>query len=122
VLCLRTNAAGAPVLACVLHTVTGNPTKARQVAAAAAAVNAESLHGPVILGGDFNTTPGGMGALLDPARGGRFFDVDPQRAATRGSKIDYVLFDRGHFSNPSGGPQGSPYSDHDALQGQATRS
>lgn len=122
VLCVHTSAGGGPVLACVLHTVTGNPMKARQVAAAAAAVNGEAAHGAVILGGDFNTTPGGMGALLDPGRGGRFFDVDPQRAATRGSKIDYVLFDRGHFSNPSGGPQGSPRSDHDALLGQATRS
>jgi endonuclease/exonuclease/phosphatase family metal-dependent hydrolase len=121
VLCARTTAAGDPVLACVLHTVTGNPMKGRQVAAAARAINAEASRGAVILGGDFNTTPSGMRGLLDPDRGGRFFDVDPQRAATRGDKIDYVLFSRPHFSDPSGGPQGSRYSDHDALVGQATR-
>jgi endonuclease/exonuclease/phosphatase (EEP) superfamily protein YafD len=121
VLCVHTSAGGGPVLACVLHTVTGNPMRARQVAAAARDLNAEASNGAVILGGDFNTTPGGMGALLDPGQGGRFFDVDPQKAPTRGDKIDYVLFDRGHFTAPSGGPQGSPYSDHDALVGQATR-
>jgi len=63
----------------------------------------------------------GMGALLNPAKGGRFFDVDPQRADTRGSKIDYVLFSRAHFTNPAGGPRVSPYSDHDALVGEASR-
>jgi hypothetical protein len=54
-------------------------------------------------------------------KGGRFVDTDPQRAPTRGQKIDYVLFSRGHFSNPSGGPQTSKYSDHKVLLGQATR-
>jgi hypothetical protein len=121
VLCIRTSAGGGPVLACVLHLVTKNPLKARQVAAAARAVNAEAGRGAVILGGDFNITPGQMGALINPARGGHFFDVDPQQAVTRGNKIDYVLFSRGHFGNPSGGPQGSRYSDHDALVGQAAR-
>jgi hypothetical protein len=62
-----------------------------------------------------------MGALLDPGKGGRFFDVDPQRSGTRGNKIDYVLFSRGEFANPSGGPVGSRFSDHDALVGQASR-
>ena len=119
VLCLHTSAGGAPVLACVLHTVTGDPVKAGQVAAAARDVNAAAASGAVILGGDFNTTPSGMGAFL--GNGGRFFDVDPRKAPTRGQKIDYVLFDRGHFTAPSGGPRGSPYSDHDALVGQATR-
>ena len=122
ILCLRTAVGGGPVLACVLHTVTGDPMKARQVAAAAKAVNGKAARGAVILGGDFNTVPGGMGALLDTGRGGRFFDIDPQKAPTRGDKIDYVLFDRGHFTGPSGGPQGSPFSDHKALLGQATRS
>jgi hypothetical protein len=76
-----------------LHTVTDDPIKSRQVAAAAKAANAEAGRRAVILGGDFNTRPGGMRALLDPARGGRFFDVDPERAPTPGDKIDYVLFD-----------------------------
>ena len=40
---------------------------------------------------------------------------------TRGQKIDYVLFDKGHFTGPSGEPAGSKFSDHDALLGQATR-
>jgi len=51
--------------------------------------------------------------------------VDPRPrplAPTRGDKIDYVLLDRGHFTNPSGGPQRSRFSDHDVLVGQATRS
>jgi hypothetical protein len=121
VLCVRTAAGGAPLLACVLHTVTDNPMKARQVAAAARALNGEAANGAVIVGGDFNTDPGGMRALLDSGQGGRFFDVDPQRAWTRGGKIDYALFDQGHFSNPSGGPQSSRYSDHSVLAGQATR-
>jgi hypothetical protein len=121
VLCVHTTAGGGPLLACVLHTVTGNPTKGRQVAAAAKALNGEAANGAVIVGGDFNTDPGGMRALLDSGQGGHFFDVDPQKASTRGGKIDYALFDRGHFSNPSGGPQGSKYSDHSVLPGQATR-
>jgi hypothetical protein len=121
VLCVHTTAAGGPVLACVLHTVTANPMKARQVAAAAKALNGEAANGAVIVGGDFNTEPGGMRALLDSGQGGRFFDVDPQRASTRGGKIDYALFGRSHFSNPTGGPQGSRYSDHSVLVGQATR-
>jgi hypothetical protein len=121
VLCVRTSVAGGPLLACVLHTVTDNPMKGKQVAAAAKALNGEAGRGAVIVGGDFNTTPGGMRALLEAGQGGRFFDVDPERAGTRGGKIDYILFDRGHFSGPFGGPQGSRYSDHDVLSGQATR-
>ena len=121
VLCVRTTVGGGPTLACVLHTVTDNPVKGRQVAAAARAANTAAASGAVILGGDFNTGPGGMRALLDPRLGGRFFDVDPQQASTRGGKIDYVLFDRGHFANPSGGPQSSRRSDHEFLMGQATR-
>ena len=121
VLCLDTSVGGGPVLACVLHTVTDDPMKSSQVAAAARAANAAAGRGAVILGGDFNLTPSGMGALLDPGKGGRFFDADPERAPTRGQKIDYVLFDRGHFTNPSGGPQGSPFSDHAALLGRANR-
>ena len=62
-----------------------------------------------------------MVALLDPGRGGRFFDIDPQRAPTRGSKVDYVLFSRGHFSDPSGDPFRSRFSDHKVLSGRATR-
>ena len=121
ILCIRTTAGGGPVLACVLHLVTKNPLKGRQLAAAASAANGAAGGGAVILGGDFNTPPGGMRALLDPVRGGRFFDVDPQQAGTRGNKIDYVLFSRAHFTGPSGGPQGSRFSDHDVLLGQAIR-
>ena len=121
ILCIRTSAGGGPVLACTLHLVTRDPMKAKQIAAAARALNDEAEDGAVILGGDFNKTPSGMGALLDPDRGGRFFDVDPQKAPTRGQKIDYILFSRAHFANPSGGPHSSPLSDHDVLIGQATR-
>jgi hypothetical protein len=124
VLCLNTDAQGA-VLACSLHLVTGK-NKGRgerlaQLATVARAFNARAGHRAVIVAGDFNTTPGGMGALIEPARGGRFFDVDPQKAATRGTKIDYVLFDRNHFSSPSGGPSSSKFSDHRVLTGQARR-
>ena len=123
VLCLSTSAAGGPVLACTLHLVTGKSKKGSQekysqYAAAARALNARAAGGAVIVGGDFNLVPGQMGSMLE---GGRFFDVDPQAAGTHGRKIDYALFSRGHFSNPSGGPQGSKYSDHEALLGQATR-
>ena len=121
ILCVWTKAGGGSVLACVLHTVTDNPLRSRQVAAAARAANGAGARGAVILGGDFNTTPSGMGALLEPGKGGRFVDVDPQRADTRGNKIDYVLFSRAHFTNPAGGPQPSRFSDHDVLVGQATR-
>ena len=123
VLCLRTSAAGGPVLACTLHLVTGKSKKGSrekylQYAAAARALNARAGRGAVIVGGDFNLVPGQMGSML---KGGPFFDVDPQAAGTHGRKIDYVLFSRRHFSDPSGGPQGSSYSDHKALLGQATR-
>ena len=43
------------------------------------------------------------------------------RGGVHGRKIDYILFSRGHFANPSGGPEWSKYSDHRALLGQATR-
>ena len=126
VLCLRTSAGGGPVLACTLHLVTGKSSKGArekyaQYAAAARSLNARGGRGAVIVGGDFNLVPGQMGSMLNAGQGGRFFDVDPQAAATHGRKIDYVLFSRGHFSNPSGGPQASSFSDHKALLGQATR-
>ncbi len=76
--------------------------------------------GAVIVGGDFNLIPGQMGSLLNAGQGGRFFEADPQMAGTHGRKIDYILFSRPHFSNPSGGPQASK-SDHKVLIGQATR-
>jgi hypothetical protein len=124
VLCLNTDAHGA-VLACSLHLVTGKHNGRRerleQLAKVARVFNARAGHRAVIVGGDFNTTPSGMGALTNPARGGRFFDVDPQKAPTRGTKIDYVLFDRKHFSNPSGGPVKSKFSDHRLLTGRASR-
>jgi len=123
IICVHTYAHG-PVLACALHLVTGqNGTQERleQLAAAAKALNRKAAERAVIVGGDFNTVPSGMGALLDRRRGGRFFDVDPQREGTRGNKIDYVLFSRGHFSNPSGGPVWSRFSDHKVLIGLAIR-
>lgn len=125
ILCLRTSAGG-PVLACTLHLVTGRGTKGSrekylQSAAAARALNGRAARGAVIVGGDFNLVPGQMGALVNAGRGGRFFDTDPQAAATHGRKIDYILFSRAHFANPSGGPEPSKYSDHKALLGQAAR-
>jgi len=125
ILCLNTNAGG-PVLACALHLVTGNSKYGKserlsQLGAAARMLNGRAASRAVVVGGDFNTTPGAMGALLDSGRGGRFFDIDPQKAGTRGNKIDYVLFSRNHFSNPSGGPVASRYSDHRALLGSADR-
>lgn len=126
VLCLRTSTAGGPVLACTLHLVTGKSKKGSrekylQYAAAARALQGRAARGAVIVGGDFNLVPGQMGSMLNAGRGGRFFDIDPQAAGTHGRKIDYILFSRGHFANPSGGPEWSKYSDHRALLGQATR-
>jgi endonuclease/exonuclease/phosphatase family metal-dependent hydrolase len=126
VLCLNTDAKGA-VLACTLHLVTGKggpgqKEHSQQLATAARMLNGRAGSRAVVAGGDFNATPGRMGALIDGGKGGRFFDIDPQKAATRGQKIDYVLFSRSHFSNPSGGPVGSKYSDHKVLQGWASRS
>jgi hypothetical protein len=123
ILCLNTDAQG-PVLACSLHLVTGKAGPGRrehtmQLASAARMLNRKAAGRAVIVGGDFNATPGKMGALLGGA--GRFFDIDPQKAGTRGDKIDYVLFNRSHFSGPSCGPVGSRYSDHKVLQGSATR-
>jgi hypothetical protein len=37
------------------------------------------------------------------------------------NEVCAVLFDKGHFMGPSGGPVGSKFSDHDALLGQAIR-
>lgn len=125
ILCLNTSAEG-PVLACALHLVTGKgaPGKdelSRQLAAAARMLNGKARSRAVITGGDFNVSPGRMGELIDSSRGGRFFDVDPEKAGTRGNKIDYVLFSRSHFSGPSGSPVRSRYSDHKVLLGSATR-
>lgn len=125
ILCLNTDAEG-PVLACALHLVTGKggagkSELSQQLDSAARMLNSRAGSGAVIAGGDFNVSPGRMGALVDSGRGGRFFDIDPQKAATRGNKIDYVLFSRNQFSNPSGGPVKSKFSDHKVLQGSATR-
>lgn len=122
ILCLNTYAEG-PVLACALHLVTGKHGKKERLnqLAAAKALNHRAAERAVIVGGDFNTPPSGMRALIDPGQGGRFFDVDPQEAGTRGNKIDYVLFSRGHHSDPSGGPEKSKYSDHKVLVGRAVR-
>lgn len=123
VLCLNTNAGG-PVLACTLHLVTGKHgqwERQAQLNAAARALNGRAAGRAVIVGGDFNTTPGGMGAFLNPANGGQFFDVDPEKAPTRGTKIDYVLFSRKHHAGPSGGPLGTRFSDHRILLGHVTR-
>jgi endonuclease/exonuclease/phosphatase family metal-dependent hydrolase len=126
VLCLRTSAGGA-VLACTLHLITGRSgsegpwLKAKQLAAAAKALNDQATRGAVIVGGDFNYVPSEMGVLLDPRKGGRFFEADPQLAPTHGKKIDYILFSRAHFCCPSGDPVWSKYSDHKLLLGQATR-
>ena len=126
ILCLNTDAQG-PVLACALHLVTGKGPAgktelSRQLGAAARMLNGKAGSRAVIAGGDFNVPPGRMGALIDSGRGGRFFDVDPEKAGTRGNKIDYILFSRSHFSGPSGGPVSSRYSDHKVLLGSATRS
>ena len=125
ILCLNTDAHG-PVLACALHLVTGKGAAgkselSRQLGAAARMLNGKAGSRAVIAGGDFNVSPGRMGALIDSSRGGRFFDIDPEKAGTRGNKIDYVLFSRSHFSGPSGGPVGSRYSDHKVLLGSASR-
>jgi endonuclease/exonuclease/phosphatase family metal-dependent hydrolase len=125
ILCLNTDAEG-PVLACALHLVTGKGGAGKkeldeQLAAAARMLNREAGERAVVASGDFNVSPGRMGALIDPGKGGRFFDVDPQKAATRGNKIDYVLFSRSHFSGPAGNPVGTKFSDHKFLFGVATR-
>lgn len=123
VLCLNTDAHGA-VLACALHLVTGHGGAGRrehtlQLHSAARQLNNKAAGRAVIVGGDWNATPGKMGPLLGP--GGRFFDVDPQKAPTRGTKIDYIGFSRTHFASPSGGPVHSKWSDHRILQGTAIR-
>jgi endonuclease/exonuclease/phosphatase family metal-dependent hydrolase len=125
ILCLNTDAGG-PVLACALHLVTGKgkPGKdelSQQLAATARMLNAKAASRAVVTGGDFNVSPGRMGELIDSTRGGRFFDIDPEKAGTWGNKIDYVLFSRSRFSGPSGGPVKSKYSDHKLLLGSTTR-
>lgn len=124
VLCIDTDAEGS-VLACTLHLVTGKENgqqeRLDQLAAIDRAFSGRAENRAVVLGGDFNTPPSGMGDFLSPSRGGEFFDVDPQLAVTHGKKIDYILFSRNHFSGPSGGPEKTKYSDHRLLKGQATR-
>jgi endonuclease/exonuclease/phosphatase family metal-dependent hydrolase len=125
ILCLNTDAHG-PVLACTLHLVTGKGNAGEdehtiQLASAAAMLNYNAGWRTVVVGGDFNAMPHEMGALLADEEGGHFFDIDPEAAGTRGQKIDYVLFSRKHFSDPFGDPTESEYSDHQVLQGWATR-
>ncbi|MFD5770482.1 FG-GAP-like repeat-containing protein [Streptomyces sp. NPDC127049] len=148
--CVKSYTQGRANWACSVHLYwAADPTlrnqEARFLASQAAAWQEQGL--PVVLGGDFNDTPGSTmaGTFYGPATGsgtGTFTEVDETdkdyftsacATATRcrsgettfGSsrrKIDYIFLSSAHFKNVKGDvlPRVTDASDHDMVRGAAT--
>lgn len=121
-LCVPT-VVGSRVLACGLHLVAAAPEwNRRQLEAVTREVRRRSRWVTVVVAGDFNVVPSGMGGLTDGRRGGFLDDVDGarQRATHFGRKIDYILLDGRAFRDLAADVRTSGWSDHRILVGRAT--
>lgn len=122
-LCLRTTHHGTTFLACGLHLVAGEPRwHPRQLDETVRFTRERSQYLPVVLAGDFNIEPWGMGQLTDPDQGGFHTDVDhaDEDPTVARRKIDYVLVPNGRFRDLDGEARPSSWSDHHMVVGWAT--
>jgi endonuclease/exonuclease/phosphatase family metal-dependent hydrolase len=134
VTCVRTALQERPLVACVTHLDTDPANTASQVAEVAMHAGTFTDGAAVIVGGDFNTTPGRP--ALDPMDAG-FVDADAAADAFTGGcsrarcgdgpgyaqptrKIDYVFLSRGAFTGVSALVTSAPHSDHTPLWATAT--
>ncbi|HEY7104526.1 MAG TPA: endonuclease/exonuclease/phosphatase family protein [Mycobacteriales bacterium] len=134
VTCVRTALQGRPLVACATHLDTDPANTPSQVAAVADHADAFRAGAAVVLGGDFNTTPGRP--ALDPIDTG-FVETDATDDAFTGGcsrarcgdgpgyahptrKIDYVFLSRGDFTGVSALVTSAPHSDHVPLWATAT--
>ncbi len=134
VTCVRTALPGRPLVACATHLDTDPANTASQVAAVAEHADAFRADAAVVVGGDFNATPGRP--ALDPMDAG-FVEADAADDAFTGGcaragcgdgpgyahptrKIDYVFLSRGDFTGVSALVSSAPHSDHTPLWATAT--
>jgi endonuclease/exonuclease/phosphatase family metal-dependent hydrolase len=134
VTCVRTTVPGRPLVACAAHLDTDPANTPSLVAAVADHVNAVRAGAAVVVGGDFNTTPGRP--ALDPIEAG-FVEADAAHDAFTGGcsrhhcgdgpgyahptrKIDYVFLSRGDFTGISAAVASAAHSDHTPLWATAT--
>ncbi|MCT2582907.1 endonuclease/exonuclease/phosphatase family protein [Actinophytocola gossypii] len=128
-LCVRSNERDM-FLGCVTHISHKAEDQDAQIAAVADRLNGFQDDGyRIVVGGDFNVTPGA--SALDPMYAtcsggdGRFHETDRATCGGRGGesthgdrKIDYIFYSA-HFSELWGDATRSSYSDHDPLWGRA---
>jgi endonuclease/exonuclease/phosphatase family metal-dependent hydrolase len=128
-LCVRSNGQDMFV-GCVTHISHEAEDQDVQIAAVADRLNGFRNDGyRVMVGGDFNVTPGD--SALDPVYAvcsggdGQFHETDVAKCGGRGGesthgdrKIDYIFYSS-HFSSLWGDATRSDYSDHDPLWGRA---
>ena len=134
VICVRTLEHGRPLVACATHLDTDPANTASQVTAVADRADRYRADAAVVVGGDFNTTPGG--SALGPMDAG-FVEADAADDAFTGGcrrarcgdgpgyahpirKIDYVFLSRGDFTGISAQVSSAPHSDHTPLRATAT--
>jgi endonuclease/exonuclease/phosphatase family metal-dependent hydrolase len=134
VTCVRTAVQGRPLVACATHLDTDPANTASQVAAVADHADGYRAGAAVVVGGDFNSTPGQP--TLDPMDAG-FVETDAADDAFTGGcsrarcgdgpgyahptrKIDYVFLSRGDFTGVSALVTSAPHSDHVPLRVTAT--
>jgi endonuclease/exonuclease/phosphatase family metal-dependent hydrolase len=131
--CVITSSQAVPIRACSTHIVNKDKKPNRewnraQVFEVARLANSWVSDGQaVVIGGDFNNAPedlsdentsGVLTAFLQ-----RFSDVDELNRPTHpDGKIDYIFLSTNHFSNITGFPTTSDFSDHYPLRGTATLS
>jgi endonuclease/exonuclease/phosphatase family metal-dependent hydrolase len=113
--CVRPAGPHAPVV-CVTHVSNESGNIEAQVAAIADHLHGLLGHGPVILGGDFNTDP--PDARLNPVYAG-FWDADASgdHRTYQRHKYDYLFLSRGDWSVAAtdAGDIAAGRSDHNAL-------
>lgn len=135
VTCVRTALVGRPLVACATHLDTDPANTAGQVAAVAHHAGGYRAGAAVVVGGDFNTTPGRPAlAAMDAG----FVEADAAHDAFTGGcsragcggggpgyahptrKIDYVFLSRGDFTGISALVTSASHSDHAPLWATAT--
>jgi endonuclease/exonuclease/phosphatase family metal-dependent hydrolase len=133
VTCVRTRLPERALVACATHLDTDPANTAIQVAAVAAYASRDRGGAAVVVGGDFNVTPGQPAMRPMYAR---FAEVDPTGTDTGGCsrarcgdrsgyahptrKIDYLFLSAGAFRGVRAQVTEAPHSDHAPLRATAT--